>query len=114
PSATWPDQVSPEEKKARSKELIALGNEFRLEFHRRQVGRTREVLVEEVMSNGLLSGHTDNFVRVRFAPGGVEAEGLVGGLARVSIEAASVESVEGTFVHGVAWDGADPRDVSSN
>lgn len=127
PSASWNDQVEPSEKKRRSKELIELGNQLRERFHRAQIGRSREILVEEVLGDGRLSGHTDNFVRVRFeaaAPAGqpdpvgpvgpLGTEGLVGGLARVFIEEASVESVRGSIVDRVAWDAADPRDVSSN
>lgn len=114
PSASWGDQVSPPEKKRRSKELIALGNELRGRFHDAQVGRSREVLVEEALGESRLSGHTDNFVRVRFEAGDPEPEELVGRLTRVFIEEASVESVRGSLVGPVAWDAADPRDVSSN
>lgn len=107
PSASYPAQVPEPEKKSRSKELIALGNELRLRFHSSQVGLEREVLVEDVFEDGAAVGNTDNYVKVRF-PG---PSGLVGELARVHVSDASVESVRGTFVRGVPWEDADPRCV---
>ncbi|MGH2704996.1 MAG: MiaB/RimO family radical SAM methylthiotransferase [Actinomycetota bacterium] len=107
PSAAWAGQVPEEEKRRRSKELIAVGNELRLAVHQRQLGRSREVLVEERFDNGDLVGHTDDFVRVRF-PGSVS---LVDRLARVHIGEAGLESVRGSGAAEVAWDDADPRDL---
>ncbi|HVF11701.1 MAG TPA: tRNA (N(6)-L-threonylcarbamoyladenosine(37)-C(2))-methylthiotransferase MtaB, partial [Actinomycetota bacterium] len=66
PSASWPDQVPGLEKKARSKELIALGRSIRLDFNRSHVGYRREVLVEGQMNSGDLVGHTDDFLRITF------------------------------------------------
>lgn len=105
PSAGWPDQIDEREKRLRSKELIALGNRTRLAFHERQIGRVREVFVEQAFDNGMLSGHTDNFVMVRCA--GPRA--LAHRLAKVEVESAAVDSVTGSLVGEVAWEQADPR-----
>lgn len=105
PSATYPDQVPEPEKRSRSKELIALGNSLRLEFHQSQVGRQVEVFVEEAFDSGEVAGHTDNFVRVRFpAPRELSER-----LALASVESASVDSVAGTLVRPVAFEDAHPR-----
>ena len=58
-----PDKVK-EERVAR---LVALGRELSLEFHRKHVGRSVEVLVEEDRAgNGLLTGVTRNYIRCYF------------------------------------------------
>ena len=68
PAATMPDQVPDPEKKARARELIALGAELRRRFHEAHVGRPLEVLVEGA-GDGLAEGTSDNYIKVRF-PGG--------------------------------------------
>lgn len=94
PAATWPDQVSDQEKEARSQELIALCRDMQQQFVRRYVGRELKVLVEgkgvgeqnepDVKENsthqplsfiepngtsGLLGGYTSNYIRVQFTGG---------------------------------------------
>ncbi|MEO7803592.1 MAG: tRNA (N(6)-L-threonylcarbamoyladenosine(37)-C(2))-methylthiotransferase MtaB [Actinomycetota bacterium] len=66
PSASFAEQIPDVEKKARSKRLIALGNQLRAEFHSDQLDKVHEVLVEEKLDSGDLVGHTDNFIKVRF------------------------------------------------
>ena len=68
PAATMPDQVGADEKKARARELIALGNELRRRFHERHLGATLSVLVESSV-DGLAEGTSDNYIKVRFAGG---------------------------------------------
>jgi threonylcarbamoyladenosine tRNA methylthiotransferase MtaB len=110
PSATWPDQVPEQEKKRRSRELIALANRTREAYHRRQVGLQREVLVESRSDGGVLNGSTDDFVRVSFeALGAPSPEELVGNLALVRVEEARLSGVRGTFERAVGWGEADPR-----
>lgn len=57
-------------KSRRVRELIALGEGKRLDFHRRHLGRRVRVLVEEAGGDGLASGLTDNYIRVRFETAG--------------------------------------------
>src|SRR6266498_3548703 len=70
PAADMAEQVPEPEKKARARELIALGNELRRRFHEAHVGRRLEVLVEGA-GEGLAEGTSDNYIKVRF-PGGPE------------------------------------------
>lgn len=65
----FPGKVSEKEKERRVSELIGLGKELSVEFHRKHIGRIVEVLVEdERAGNGLLTGLTGNYVRC-FLPG---------------------------------------------
>ena len=68
PAAAQPDQLPRAVREARSRALIALGEEMADAFARRWLGRQISVLVEG--PNGpddLLEGLTENYIRVRFA-----------------------------------------------
>ncbi len=68
-----PDTVKDE----RVKRLIALGRELSLGFHRRHVGRSMEILVEDDRTkDGLLTGLTRSYIRCLFQ-GEDETEGRV-------------------------------------
>jgi threonylcarbamoyladenosine tRNA methylthiotransferase MtaB len=97
PAATMPDQVPVGEKKARAKELIALGNELRRRFHEDHIGRPLEVLVEAA-GDGLAEGTSDNYVKVRF-PGGPE---LVDRVVTVRGLRADAEGMEAELMEGAA------------
>jgi threonylcarbamoyladenosine tRNA methylthiotransferase MtaB len=97
PAATMPDQVPVAEKKARAKELIALGNELRRRFHENHIGRPLEVLVEAA-GDGLAEGTSDNYVKVRF-PGGAE---LVDRVVTVRGLRADAEGMEAQPMEGAA------------
>jgi threonylcarbamoyladenosine tRNA methylthiotransferase MtaB len=65
-------EVTPDEKKVRSKRLIALGNEIRTEFLADHIGPPLEVLVEDervVDGARVSSGQTSDYVRVWFEGG---------------------------------------------
>jgi threonylcarbamoyladenosine tRNA methylthiotransferase MtaB len=69
PAATMTDEVHPDDKKARSKRLIALGNEIRSRFLEDHLGPPLEVLVEDeriVEGVPVSSGQTSDYVRVWF------------------------------------------------
>jgi threonylcarbamoyladenosine tRNA methylthiotransferase MtaB len=97
PAADMADQVPDPERKARARELIALGAELRRRFHEAHVGERLEVLVEGT-GDGLAEGTSDNYIKVRF-PGGpelgdrllavrgrrAEAEGMEGELEEVPV-----------------------------
>jgi threonylcarbamoyladenosine tRNA methylthiotransferase MtaB len=97
PAATMPDQVPVAEKKARARELIALGGELRRRFHEDHLGRPLEVLVEAA-GEGLAEGTSDNYVKVRF-PGGAE---LVDRVVTVRGLRADAEGMEGERMGGAA------------
>lgn len=95
PAATMPDQVPDADKKARARELIALGNELRRRFHERHVGQPLEVLVESA-AEGLAEGTSDNYIKVRFAwHGGPD---LCGELVTVRGTRADNEGMEGALL----------------
>ena len=97
PAATMPDQVPVAEKKARARELIALGSELRRRFHEDHVGRPLQVLVEAA-GEGLAEGTSDNYVKVRF-PGGAE---LVDRVVTVRGLRADAEGMEAELMGGAA------------
>src|SRR6266540_750793 len=70
PAAEMADQLPEPEKKARARELIALGMQLRRRFHETHVGERLDVLVEGG-GEGIAEGTSDNYIKVRF-PGGPE------------------------------------------
>lgn len=66
PAADFPDQVSPEDKDARSKRLISLDRENQKKFARKFIGQTVEILAEQLVdkTNDIWEGLTDNYLRV--------------------------------------------------
>jgi threonylcarbamoyladenosine tRNA methylthiotransferase MtaB len=89
PAADMAGQVPDPERKARARELIALGAELRRRFHEAHVGERLEVLVEGA-GEGLAEGTSDNYIKVRF-PGGPE---LVDRLLAVRGRRADAEGME--------------------
>jgi MiaB/RimO family radical SAM methylthiotransferase len=66
-AAEWPDDVLPGEKDRRARTLTVLSDRLALEFAHAFVGETVEVLVENRhRRSGLLTGLTDNSLRVQF------------------------------------------------
>lgn len=59
-----PGQLTNAEKTQRAQELIGIGKELERSFLERSVGKTVTVLTESENSNGLVSGFTDNYIRV--------------------------------------------------
>jgi threonylcarbamoyladenosine tRNA methylthiotransferase MtaB len=59
----FPGQVRPEERARRSRELRKLSDQKRRSFHRQFLDTVRPVLFETV-TNGFISGYTDNYIRV--------------------------------------------------
>jgi threonylcarbamoyladenosine tRNA methylthiotransferase MtaB len=94
PAADMPDQVRPDLKRERSRELMGLSAEKRLSFAEQNLGETVEVVVEEPLGeDGDLVGMSDNYLRVRFpAP-----PTLRGSIASVMLTSADPHSVTGTL-----------------
>jgi threonylcarbamoyladenosine tRNA methylthiotransferase MtaB len=90
PAADMPDQLPEPEKRARARELIALGAELRRRFHEAHVGERLDVLVEGA-GDGIAEGTSDNYIKVRF-PGDRE---LVDRLVAVRGVRADNEGMEG-------------------
>lgn len=84
PAATFPEQVPPPVKDARSKALLDLGRHLAWEYGARYLGQTMQVLLEPAapgVSGFTLEGLTDNYLRV-FCQGDQD---LVGQLVPVRI-----------------------------
>jgi len=70
PAADMPDQVSDEEKEARAQALAAVCRDTQRRYIARYLGKTLNVLVEgKEKEGGLLSGYTENYIRVLFTGG---------------------------------------------
>lgn len=66
PAERLPDHAPRTVKSTRARELINLGLAHRLAFNTAHVGQSVRVLTEEVDADGLATGLTDNYLRVRF------------------------------------------------
>lgn len=92
-AAGMPGQVPRAVKERRAREMIALGDELALAFHRRHLGRVVTVLAEGEAEAGAgwLEGYTPNYVRVQ-VPGGEELHNT---LVPTRITAAHAEGCTG-------------------
>ncbi len=57
--------VTPSEKKKRSQVLHELSERKRLQFYRENIGTTHKVLFESQDADGMISGWTENYIKVR-------------------------------------------------
>ena len=62
-AATMPNQLPNSVKKERSRQLIKIDEDLQLAFNKKFVGRTLDVLIEEVFDDYSI-GHTENFLKV--------------------------------------------------
>ena len=67
PAATYPDQVSNEEKDRRSKLMQEVAEKNMLRYMEQHIGQRVDVLIEEQDSQGQWLGHTDNYLHVAVA-----------------------------------------------
>ena len=65
PAARLPDQIDRKTRESRARAMRELGNEQALRFRQRFVGREMMVLFERRRRDGLCTGLTDNYLRVR-------------------------------------------------
>ena len=95
-AAEMPDQVNPAEKSKRSAQLLEIGDQVGKQFLRDQIGTKRKVLLEEVDSNtGLLSGFTDNYIRVYLTPADRNPELWLNTFLEVSLTELYAEGMRG-------------------
>jgi threonylcarbamoyladenosine tRNA methylthiotransferase MtaB len=59
------DRVAVSERRKRCRQLRALSEQKRAAFQKRQIGRTVDVVWERGVEAGMMSGYSDNFVRLR-------------------------------------------------
>jgi threonylcarbamoyladenosine tRNA methylthiotransferase MtaB len=89
PADAFGDKISPQTKQERSAHLQQVTSESRMAFFQRFVGHDMEVLVES--SNGLLRGHTGNYIEVEFAG----PQTLVGSVCSVRLLSADSKTALG-------------------
>jgi tRNA-2-methylthio-N6-dimethylallyladenosine synthase len=97
PASKLADDVSPEERRARMDELLAVQAEIQKRRYRRYLGTIVEVLVDKASArhNGDLSGHTACNKVVNFP---AEDRSLIGALVRVEVTATKPHSLYGKLV----------------
>lgn len=76
------NQVSEEVKHERTERLLELSHAKKMAFYAQCEGQNRPVLVESEVNNDLLSGFTDNYIRVTFP----NDESIVNTIQKVKIE----------------------------
>jgi len=90
PAATFSDQVPNKVKDSRSARLIELGKRLSLEFASGYVGKNLSVLVEREQE-GLLSGVSDNYIRVSMEG----PSDIIGGLVNIKVNRQEEEVLYG-------------------
>ncbi|SHI33563.1 tRNA (N(6)-L-threonylcarbamoyladenosine(37)-C(2))-methylthiotransferase MtaB [Desulfofundulus thermosubterraneus] len=95
-AASFPDQISAPVKEARSRRLIALGDELARSFAAKHIGQEVQVLVEEELpeKEGFFAGLTDNYLRVIFPA----RENPVGELVTVRVEGIKGGDLKGMII----------------
>lgn len=63
-AALMENQVSPEVKDKRSKEIIKISQEKQKEFEEKHLGNEVEILIESIQKDGFFMGHTKNYLPV--------------------------------------------------
>ena len=66
PAAAMPDQIDPQIKERRAKQMADVAQKNKLDYERRFVGQTLRILVEEQTKDGLWIGHSSNYLLVTF------------------------------------------------
>jgi threonylcarbamoyladenosine tRNA methylthiotransferase MtaB len=98
PAARMEDQVDEEVKNRRVHELIQLSEKMQLAYAVPFVGDVLEVIPEkpsnEMLSQGLIAGFSDNYLQVIFSG----TEEMVGQVIKVKITEAGVKACKGEFV----------------
>lgn len=93
-AAAMPGKIRPQIIRERSAELVQISKRLRAESHRRQVGRTLEVISEYKTAEETCLGISDNYLRVKLP---TEAAGRRD-IVRVKITAAHDDHVSGDII----------------
>lgn len=100
PAADMPDAVLMDERKRRNKMLSILSEKKRRAFYEQHLGEYRPVLWEHSQQEGIVTGFTDNYIKVE-AP---ENGRLINSIEMVGLETLEPEG-------GVVWVLGEPRQV---
>ena len=85
PAAEMPDPVPMHDRRRRNEMLTILSNKKRGHFYRQHIGQTRPVLFETSTTPGMMTGFTDNYIRVEMP----RQEALINTIVPVTLEADS-------------------------
>lgn len=66
PAAAMPDQIDPQIKERRAKQMADVAQKNKLDYERRFIGQTLRILVEEQTKDGFWTGHSSNYLLVTF------------------------------------------------
>ena len=77
PAAAMTDQIDPQIKERRAKQMADVAQKNKLEYERRFLGQTLHVLVEEEVDDNLWIGHSSNYLYVTFPGEGLHSGDLV-------------------------------------
>lgn len=77
PAATMPNPTPVAIRRARSQRLRALSEEKKQRHYLRHLGETRDVLLEKGFANDILSGFTDNYIRIISREPGIAVNALL-------------------------------------
>lgn len=94
PAAKIPNQVPKAERKGRAARLRAAGEKKVQQLMQSSIGRTVNVLVERASPDGMLTGHSEQFIPVSFQSSDA-AEALVGSIVPVILK-----QVDGSVMSG--------------
>lgn len=64
PAAKMPEQIAPDVKNQRSKEMLAISKELNYEFMNKYIDKEIQVLFETRDKDGYFEGHTSNYIKV--------------------------------------------------
>ena len=96
PAAKIPNKVPKQVRKERAARLRALGEQQVNKLMQARVGGTANVLVERAGENGLLTGHSEQFIPVAISGGGTQ---LVGSIVPVSLSGIDGASMTATLAN---------------
>lgn len=71
PAAAMTNQIDPQIKERRAKQMAEVAQKNKLDYEKRFVGKTLTILVEEPMVDGSWTGHSSNYLFVNFTGEGI-------------------------------------------
>jgi len=80
------DNVSPVEKKKRSKKMISLAEEKKTEFLKKNLGRTEEVLFESTKNGNYYNGFSSNYIKVNINDNNTNFDVFKNSIFKVNLE----------------------------
>lgn len=93
PAATMEGQVDETVKNERVKTLMDLSKQLHLDYAKRFIGKTISVIFEEELSDGYLTGHSSNYLKVN----AIGSPNLIGNEVKVTIEDVNSFGITGTI-----------------